>query len=339
MIEKGQMSTRSSLSTAGERAIVATPSRPIHKLPDDTSLPLFVYGALKPGEISWPFIAPHVLSHSQAVVFSHALALVDSVPTAYKSPKSELHGFLVQLRSGQAYEKISDFENAPKNYSWQVVEVDGLPANILVARRNIKTRSDVINDWSASHDPYLSGVIPFSFEKLTHLKMLNHRGVGWDPEYIRDFLDLQSTYLLLWVLVERTMMFREGMPSDDQNLTSRIKDLDSNREWLTAVSLAKIQAQTGYRSASDPYRDEPFRFDEAFSGWYRVRNNIAHRGKGVQAEVGFLLQSTVDLHNTMAILLQSISPAIAADWARRNNSDLTKDLSVPQTTRLYKISL
>jgi gamma-glutamylcyclotransferase (GGCT)/AIG2-like uncharacterized protein YtfP len=303
------------------------------QLPGDTSLPLFVYGALKPGEISWPLLEPFAESQTNAQVDNYTMHLVDGMPMAKFKERSQLSGFLVTLtNNNEAYKAIGAFENVGTYYVWQEVVIHGSRANILRAKSKDKNVGIEIFSWSAAEDPYFSQLIPYSFEKLPQLSLVL-KGVGDTSKspYIHAFLELQSVYMLLWAMLERLYLFRVGYTK--KQLGEKIEHLEGLEEWTQAFNQAGVTTKRTILPHSESWKSPPRGEDlTSFDDWQTARNNIVHRGKGNQNEVHLLLRMTIDMHNTLAILLQDISPSVCNLWL-----ELTKTKKDEHTGRLYVI--
>ena len=303
----------------------------------NAQLPIFVYGALKPDEISWPLIRPYVARYEEARLEGFELAIVDGVPGALVSKVRKLSGYMLDLNDAEeAYKTISAFENVPNSYVWEQVTVGDKSANLLVLPSDPRTRVDYVSDWSAADDVYFGNLIPLSFVKIQVCRdRLTNKFP--DTDYLEAFLELQSIFMMLWVLTERIYLFRSE-PTRGRKVDSQksMKDicavLYDKPEWFKALSEAGINNQIGIRSNTNPHSGDPIRTAQGFPGWYKARNNIVHRGKGAQKEVGSLIEAAIDMHNTLAILMQIISPSVKKKWEQ-----LTPQENIPYASWLYQI--
>jgi gamma-glutamylcyclotransferase (GGCT)/AIG2-like uncharacterized protein YtfP len=308
------------------------------QLPGDTSLPLFVYGALKPGEISWPIIEQHIIDEPRdAKLLSHKLLVVDGVPTVCNYDGKDVRGSLVTFHSADdAYQELANFEAVPDRYVWSEAEADipgsHVRCNVLVLANATKTRNDEVEDWNSSGDAFFGFAIPWSYEKLTKLAGKFDKSRPPSPDLYEDFLELQSVFMVLWTLTERIILFRVKNAQPD-NLKYNVHMLSTLPEWAAAAASARIDTHIGIRSNRDPFSEQPTRTSAGgFNGWYEARTNVVHRGKGAFKEASSLALMTTDMHNTLAILLQEISPSVKNAWA-----DLTKLDARMHTGRLYVI--
>ncbi len=307
------------------------------QLPGDTSLPLFVYGALKPGEISWPLLQRYVVDHQTGELTNHKLVVLDGVPTIEPEHGKNLKGQIVHLKNHiEAYAALAEFEQVPKNYVWREVELHETKTttrcNVLVLANESRSRKDEVSDWSACDDAYLGFATPWSYSKLKSLAGTFGTSRPPDESLYLDYLELQSVFMLLWALTERIILFRVP-ESQNHNLEYNVHRLAHIEEWSNAAGKARIDTHVGVRSNLDPFAAEPTRTGKSgFTGWYKVRTNVVHRGKGAFKEASMLARVTLDMHNTLAILLQEISPSVRDLWL-----DLTKTKKEEHTGRLYVI--
>jgi len=307
------------------------------QLPGDTSLPLFVYGALKPGEISWPLLEKYVVDHETGELRDHKLVVLDGVPTIEPVQGKYLTGHIVHLKNPvEAYTELATFEQVPKNYVWHEVELSTpkttTKCNALVLANESRSRKDEVSDWSACDDAYLGFAIPWSFSKLKSLAGTFGTSRPPDESLYLDYLELQSVFMLLWALTERMILFRVP-DSQNHNLEYNVHRLAHIQEWSKAAERARIDTHIGVRSNLDPFAAEPTRTGKSgFNGWYKVRTNVVHRGKGAFKEASMLARVTLDMHNTLAILLQEISPSVCDLWL-----ELTDTPKEVHTGRLYVI--
>lgn len=311
-------------------------------LPNDINLPLFVYGALQVDEISWPIISRYVSVHTKAYLDGYQLALADGAAFAIPQSGRTIEGFLLSLSDPKtAYLKLAEFERVPNIYVWKQTEINGSPANFLAPASDLRTRYDLVDSWTSALDPWFGYQIPLTAKSISRLSgvIQSHSGFA-SREYIEAFLELQSTYSSLWTLTERIYSFRVGPRKKDVNgkelsLKDALAALANNPEWNSAVLSARINSQLRINSNSRPFQDRPSRPGNfGFTGWYEMRNNIVHRGKGSQKEVQSLLIACTDLHNSLAFLLQEISPPIRELWQYLTQLD-----DLPYSDELYIIHL
>lgn len=304
----------------------------------NTDLPLFVYGALKQGEVAHRIAQPLLVKPPiPSLAEGFELMVVDGVAIAMRAVDMTIEGELLHFRDPEdAYKRISDFEDVPGVYTFEETFVNGQQVNILVSsNENLKTRHDKITKWTGAQDGLLAYGIPWSFARLESLRP-NLRDTSRDYEFWMSYHDLQSTFQLLWSIVERILLFHDGTKHRDMPLGERIswlKDMQRHPDILEAVESVRIETQMGVRSNRSPGSTHPNRTGAiGFPAWYEMRNNVVHRGKSTRVEQGVLWTATVDLHNTIAYYLQHNSDPINNLW-----TNLTSQQKLPYSTWLYKI--
>lgn len=303
----------------------------------NTDLPLFVYGALKTGELAHRLVEPHVVeSQSHVDAFDLELLIVDGVAMAKLAPGKSVEGELLTFKNPEeAYKNVAKFEAVPEMYVWHKVESSNGPANVLISTLDIKTRAETSLRWTSADDGLLGYGIPWSHARLSELQK-KATGTASDEEFWMAYHDLQSTFQLLWSLTERVLLFHDGLGKREESLGDKVRWLEDMRKHQglrDAVAAVGIDQAMGVRSNRKPDRDHPVRTDKfGFPAWYEMRNNVVHRGKGTRVERGRLWVATVDLHNTLAYFLQHNSESIEKLWRK-----LTSNQEVTYPTWLYKI--
>ena len=102
------------------------------ELPNNPVLPLFAYGALQPGELSYfrvkPFVEKAELCKTRGSVFVR-----DGLLVADERGDSKIEGYLLRFRPetcDQAYLAVCDLEPS-KQYRWGTIDAGTVKANIL----------------------------------------------------------------------------------------------------------------------------------------------------------------------------------------------------------------
>lgn len=306
----------------------------------NVDLPLFVYGALKSGEFAHRIVEPLLEADPQpARATGLELLVLDGVAFAIRNDTTSVRGEILNFKDAEsAYATVSKFEDVPNFYVWAEIETNLGRANTLIsADPKVKTRYDKVDDWTSAKDGLLGYGIPWAYARIENLKpMLKGKDTERDFEFWMAYHDLQSTYLLLWSITERILLFHDGPAERLRSLGDKVewlKDMVKHPDLRAAVEKAKIADRLGVRSNLNPHSADPKRAGKyGFEAWYRVRNNVTHRGKSTRVENSTLLTATIDLHNTLAIYLQENSSSINELWM-----DLTSKLEVPYSTWLYKI--
>lgn len=302
------------------------------------NLPLFVYGALKQGEVAHRIISP-LLSKSpvKAWVEGFELLVVDGIAIAIEADGQSIEGELMYFENAElAYKRITDFEDVPDLYHFEEVIALGESANLLIASdKALKSRHDKITNWTGAQDGLLAYGIPWSYSRLENLRK-DLRDTSRDFEFWMAYHDLQSTFQLLWSIVERVLLFHDGTKSRGMPLGDKIswlREMVKHPDLREAVEAVRIDTQMGVRSNRRPEAPHPHRTGAfGFTAWYEMRNNVVHRGKSTRVEKGLLWSATVDLHNTLAYFLEHNSEPIKKLWM-----DLTKKQNLTYSSWLYRI--
>lgn len=300
-------------------------------------LPLFVYGALKTGELAHRIVEPFTVeSHAAVDAYDLELLVVDGVAMARPAENKVVHGELLRFKDPEvAYKEVAKFEAVPYAYVWHVVETSAGQANALVSAVEIKSRAEKNLSWTSADDGLLGFGIPWSYARLSELRS-KATATASDEEFWMAYHDLQSTFQLLWSLTERVLLFHDGLGKRDESLGEKVGwlgDMVKHQGLKEAVAAVRIEHGMGVRSNRNPDRENPVRTDKfGFPAWYEMRNNVVHRGKGTRVERGALWTATVDLHNSLAYFLQHNSDSIEKLWRKLTSAD-----GVAYPTWLYKI--
>ena len=284
-----------------------------------TSRPFFAYGAFKPGELGYLRIADYTDSFIEATAEGYlferngAAVFVDWF-------SGIVGGYLLDFSDPtSAYEEINAVEPSGQ-YDFQTISIntqsDSIQANILVgashqsgqngsSERRTNREPDINMkeqfDWAGSVT-WWEGESDVLFDKglwkiaqtiSNSPKELSHN--LFDPattervseEAVNYFFELQMSYLLLWTVIERFLNIRYAKDgeadSDDWKqmsatdaFTSKLQEVVSDeRQGSVILSLRTAQGTPTLD------RDDP---ESAIEYYRRLRNNIAHRGKGAGPE-------------------------------------------------------
>ncbi|MFC8845816.1 MULTISPECIES: gamma-glutamylcyclotransferase [unclassified Micromonospora] len=275
--------------------------------PQDRSLPLFVYGSLKPGELAFGLIEPLVSRHVEATV-AGVIRLRDGLPLLGSSPAGRVHGNVLCFPADnldEVWQVVADFEPGSQ-YRWDTTEAmtkDGqsVPVNVLSGKKPQSFSGDPVSEWSARHDPVLN-------EGLTEVRRLAleaaPQGVppqSDNPAFWHQFFRLQASYLLLWSVVERYTALRYGPALDPGNRVRRLGNDPAFQAALKDLG-AKPDRVVDSRNPADSIALRP----DGRGGaryYYLVRSNLSHRGKGAFRDARLVLKALVELHDAMLDML------------------------------------
>jgi gamma-glutamylcyclotransferase (GGCT)/AIG2-like uncharacterized protein YtfP len=296
-------------------------------LPADLSLPFFAYGTLKSSELAHRQISSFVHSTRPATLENFELAVIDGLPRAIASPKEQVIGEILDL-DPIAYEVIAQYEQTPKVYEWTVGLTQEGPANLVCHVGDIKTRHDRVDSWRASDDTLLAHGMVWAIREVATATsyILKNRAfsslVSDEGKFV--FVRLQAAYGILWSIFERLTLFCEGPILNNEKMISRILQLKKIESWSAAVMKAQINHELGVRSSSNP-QDRVTRTGQfGFEAWYKIRNNVVHRGKSAGKEFTQLKVAASDMCRTLAIFLQDQSVPVR-DFLEKHLTETEKN--------------
>jgi hypothetical protein len=308
-----RLADRSSLRTRRSRAALVRVDSPAKPERPDPRLPLFSYGVFKEDELAFGQIEDLVAKVVDADV-SGALYVRDGLPLLVLNDFSRTDGDLIRFRqsSPEAYERVSELE--PSNqYRWAVTEVnaDGrrVRANVLIGIDPTRggIRLDGI-EWSSAHDPVF--VEAMGVARQDAIRTLKREGRS--PEF--DFFRLQALFLLVSSCAEHlatlTIAGKKGF-------TERFESLETLPSFRSAFDKAGVRPDRPIFDARDPAR-APAETGEhgegAWGYWYRIRSNVAHRGKGVFGDIELIARSLVGMHDVLRLMLAEMQPRVVDSW-------------------------
>lgn len=276
--------------------------------PDDSSLPVFVYGTLmegQPGFHQLKKFAPRV----RTAQVPGLLYLRDGLPlldVGNDGPvKGQLLEFLEESRE-QAVGIICQFE-PPEQYEWRQVEtLDGVRANALQGRYLNKGGAEPApeNRWSLDMDPVFSDaldVVRATAKVHAGKEFPNAPSVDWNRAF-----HIQMAYLLLWSVLERFSALAIG-PAVNPN--KRISELGRLGPVLDAVKSLDSPVRKVFDSRkpnAKPYvldvREKP---EKAMDYYYAIRSNLSHRGKGAWSDAETVRKSLNELLQIITAVLKN----------------------------------
>lgn len=304
----------------------------MHNSRPNTSLPIFVYGALKVNEIAWHQIRLYVEGASEATLQDYELRVSDGIAFAAPQVGKIVQGFLVKFNSPDiAYDKISNFEgvNQKKSrYKWTQVNISGKPANLLELKGNLPSYVEAIS-WSLHDDEVFSKGIPWLHDKMKlAIEKLRPVAVpGPKPQaYWDSYFQLQGCYLFMWGVQERLELFRFGVTDDEKvlegngrlvsarTMKDRREEMGRDLLFQESVKAADIDKTLEVRDSRIPTGDSRVSSRNPLSTWYEIRNNITHHAKGSERDIEKLVVASADNFNALFHYLKLISPRLAQEW-------------------------
>ena len=249
--------------------------------PKNTSLPLFVYGALKPGMPAFEAIRSKVETHTRDSV-SGELLVRDGLPLLRPDARGIVEGFLMQWKAGHerdAYTAVCAFEPR-KHYEWsEVTLAKGTQANTLVIRFPNKGNPQHLDSssWSLANDPAFGPGLETVRQVLKEVDRMPTSD-DW-PRFFRA----QMAYLLLWSILERLSTLCFGPGQDPMQRIKRLHEL-SGMEDLVRLTVQRADKVSDSRNPDTAYKLDGTNAKKCFDYYYRVRSNLSHRGKGMSNE-------------------------------------------------------
>ena len=258
------------------------PDSSLLDLPPNVELPLFVYGALKPGLPAHGPLRSFLLSTYPAAITGQ-LWVRDALPILRTEDIGEVHGYLLVWKPElalEAYKSVCLFEPR-KHYQWSTTIVDsGAAANVLAARFPFKGNPVFLNSsaWRLSDDPAFG---PALDEVESVLNEVEATPPSSESSMWRRFFRAQMAYLLLWSVLERLAALCFGPGADPMQRIKRLHELEGVSE-----AVLKYVTRVGERVADTRNPDKTIKLDPnnpegCFKYYYQVRSNLSHRGKAV----------------------------------------------------------
>ena len=170
--------------------------------PANATLPLFVYGALKPGMPAFERIRRFVQVPFQCDQVKAALYVRDGLPLLYPEREGTSEGFVLRWNSGcesEGYGSVCEFEPG-NHYKWHEISLlSGLTANVLIDKYPGKGNPQPLHSsiWRLSDDPAFGeglGVIREAVQEINENDTWNE----W-----QQFFRCQMAYMLIWSILER----------------------------------------------------------------------------------------------------------------------------------------
>jgi len=294
------------------------------------NLPVFVYGALKPGEISWLAIKDFCTAYVPASILGYEVKIVAGLPVAVRNSSSRTQGYVLKpLNRSELLGVINRIEFQSESdlqlYKWDTGHIEGTGQEVAILSLD-KTHSHrevpLDESWSTLNDPYFGSAVPYIFQELRSLRLEANEGqAGINPNFNNLFLRTQAVYLLTWTLFERILRFTEPTSSNDHRIKTLVEnaycfdELEPKGNWVGAVNYTQ-PFDTRVRAQSLSHR-QLITSEKAKSGFltfYQLRNNIIHRGKSANPEFLELLLAAEKFNNVISFFLQDNCSAIKTAW-------------------------
>lgn len=264
-------------------------------LPPNISLPMFVYGALKPGMPAFESLREYVDGEPKKNKVAGELFVGDGLPLLFLNNSENVEGALLSWKSDQeenAYQLVCDFE-PDKFYEWKEVKTtSGVYVNLLGAKHQTKGNPQPLfsQNWKLTNDPAFGEGLPVVRKSLEDLKS----NVSW-TEWER-FFRAQMAYLLLWSIIERLSALCFGATKEPHHRVNRLHELPGMAD-LIIKNIQRSDKVSDSRNPNNGYSLNAAKPKKCFQYYYQVRCNLSHRGKAVQNEVEKVQSSLEELLN------------------------------------------
>lgn len=271
-------------------------------LPQDLSLPLFVYGSLKPGMPAYESIAGLVVGSPMRDHVAGTLYLRDGLPLFFLKDSRKISGYVLKFDSSSlGYEQICAFE--PKSqYQWEEAETaNGLRVNILIGKEISKGNPVVCesDEWQLVHDPAFGEGLPVVRRAMEEI-IANTHWNSWEK-----FFRSQMAYLLLWSIIERLSALCIGPLVNPNKRVSKLHTL-RGMNALIEKHIQRTDVVSDSRNPSDTVKLSKSNPKKCFEYYYQVRSNLSHRGKAVPNELEKVMGSLPELLNITEDYLKSL---------------------------------
>lgn len=258
-------------------------------------LPFFAYGIFKPGQIAFSNISPFVKSFKKAKINRNIILMDAMALLSKRMTRNSSNGYLIYFKeenAQNAYKIVS--KTKPKNiYKWEVLDVKGVYANVLVGNhpKMDSPFSKFIKNYTGAKDPFFRNAINL---------------IGKEKEKI-EFFKLQMNYLLLWASIERFCVLKYGEKTSSKN-NERFAEEKMFKKYIKDkfknIDKKKLADE---RSVFSPKKFKDVNFDlddckQIIDYYYAIRCNVAHRGKAAN-ELNTVMFSLNELLNIFRCIL------------------------------------
>ena len=259
-------------------------------LPSDRTLPFFVYGTFKPGQIAYSRIEQFVEKPTIRMSIPYLLYLRDGTPfiSHETTERPYTRGYLLEFKSDKdaidAYNIIGEVVSN-RLYKWGETNVSGKNVNVLFGRKPSRSRpKELGGSFDGSIDPYFNEAIKLIYSEIRDKKSILD---------VEDYFKIQRNYILLWAAIERYTSLRYGFG----NITDNNKKLANEKIFQDSLRcVIGKKTRKIYRTDNlNPHKlnaDDP---EDSIKYYYTIRCNIVHRGKRIDEKDEMLLDSLIEL--------------------------------------------
>ncbi|MCA0253336.1 MAG: gamma-glutamylcyclotransferase [Actinobacteria bacterium] len=323
-----------------------TPARIERQLlppPEDTTLPLFVYGNLKCGELGHGRI-DRLVDHLFPTSVEGVLWERDGMPLLTLRDEGLIAGELIWFKSDDGYRNVINFEPAT-HYRWARVACTGQAgqlANVLVAGASLEPARDggdrLHEPWTTTRDPLFRYGLPAVATAVRADGLVPFRTLGNDPNEWQRFFRLQSAYMLTCSILERLTL--RVVPGKLDKVAASITALGRQKDFKNAVEQVGLQNwHRGVGRADRPTEAAPLENRSDFATWaYQVRSNIAHQGKSAWQEAELVRTTLIDLHDVLRIYLLEKMPGFEQSWSEADPTAMDYHWRIKQSPEYLAVA-
>jgi hypothetical protein len=313
---------------------------------EKVSLPLFVYGSLKPEEIAFSQVEEFVENWIPAELEHFSLCVRDGVPFIKPENNWKVQGFLLFAKHQQEerfYQVVEDYEGtrlyvldkvtviSSQSSSTQHQPRDNalISACTFVGRRVFQGNPEALREpWTSIRDPIFSKAFPQLHSKVRQLVGQGRITSEFDYDWAH-YNELAGSYLLLTSFYEHLAYLKYGelftlktKRGYEEGITARLKALETSLEFQVAFGQTVRQGGIFSSDVTDSRNlDSGYKTTDkasALRAWYKVRSNLQHRGKSSFRDFDILRAALVSSINTFSFLLRNLIPGIVDSDDYRN---------------------
>ena len=253
--------------------------------------PFFAYGIFKEGQLAHSKISDYVDKVIPDEI-PKKMHMRDGVPVIPYEDDDNLitKGDKIYFKDPcEAYEIIS--RTQPGNiYKWDVVFIDDVPFNVLVAR-NLKgchpsrdKDGNYLDSYDGRNDPFFCKATKFIVNEMKQLDL--------EDDY--SIFKIQMYYMLLWSAIDRYCTLKYDVHEDQGNY---LKELANDELFDEAFQFIQPRGRDAIYSSKNA---SPFYFNRSrpnyiVNHYYTIRCNVVHRGKDPENNMSSLIESLYDL--------------------------------------------
>jgi len=262
-------------------------------------LPFFAYGIFKPGQLAYSRIDKNVdvkKTDKKPRDIPYTMYIRDGIPliVEMENKYDSASGYLIYFKEGyerNTYYTISNtFSRAL--YDWKEIEVDGIPANVLIGlhpERGISRPKMPINNFKGEKDPYFDEAISLIGQTVKNILESDEKQFI----EVNEFLYLQMNYMLLWSAIDRYTSLKY-----DIRFNQKKQFINEYSEIIKGVVKEVNNKRIVYNSETLMCNKlNPNNAGDSLFYYYTIRCNAVHKGKGIEKrDYDLIAEGLVELY-------------------------------------------